>query len=234
MIRSNRLLAVAGLFALASAPAMAQDSSNAAQKEGYYASLKLLRGELEAKNMATSARPGIGAFVAGDNQERFTNGSIAGGYQFGNGWRVEGEYTASKDAEFTSGSTRFPTSFNHHKVDAQRIMLNGYRDFALGNNFSLYATLGLGVARVESDGWQGVNTRQYARNTDSNLTYSAGVGAGYAINESWSLDLGYRYVDMGKIESGFNNFDNARGLQDEQMRARLVSSEFLFGVRYTF
>lgn len=234
MIRSYRLLAAAGLFALASAPAMAQDQTKQGHKQGYYASLKLLRGDLEAKSMATSARPGIGAFVAGDNKDRFTNGSLAGGYQFGNGWRVEGEYTASKKAEFTSGSTRFPTSFNHHKVDAQRIMFNGYRDFVLGNHFSVYGTLGLGVARVESDGWQGVRTREYARNTDSNLAYSAGVGVGYAINESLSLDVGYRYVDMGKIESGFNTFDNARGLQDEQMRARLVSNEVLLGIRYTF
>ncbi len=27
------------------------------------------------------------------------------------------------------------------------------------------------------------------------------------------VDLGYRYIDMGKIESGYNNFTNARGLK---------------------
>ncbi|MNL87077.1 hypothetical protein D3C87_2160640 [compost metagenome] len=52
--------------------------------------------------------------------------------------------------------------------------------------------------------------------------------------ERLNLDLGYRYVDMGKIESGYNNFTNARGLKDEQMKARLVSSEFALGVRYLF
>ncbi|MEE4412116.1 MULTISPECIES: hypothetical protein [unclassified Serratia (in: enterobacteria)] len=45
---------------------------------------------------------------------------------------------------------------------------------------------------------------------------------------------GYRYVDMGNVESGRNTFVNARGLQDENLRARLVNNEYLFGARYIF
>lgn len=48
------------------------------------------------------------------------------------------------------------------------------------------------------------------------------------------LDLGYRYVDMGDTESGWNNFPNARGLQDEKMKANLVSSEVVLGMRWAF
>lgn len=48
------------------------------------------------------------------------------------------------------------------------------------------------------------------------------------------VDLGYRYIDMGKIESGYNNFTNARGLKDEQMKAHIVSNEFTLGMRYVF
>ncbi|MBI3311450.1 MAG: porin family protein, partial [Serratia liquefaciens] len=42
------------------------------------------------------------------------------------------------------------------------------------------------------------------------------------------------YVDMGKVESGYNDFTNVRGLKDEQMKARLVSNEFTLGMRYLF
>eukprot|EP00866_Antonospora_locustae_P000896 jgi/Antlo1/896/74 len=39
---------------------------------------------------------------------------------------------------------------------------------------------------------------------------------------------------MGDTESGWNNFANARGLQDEKMKANLISSEFSLGMRWAF
>lgn len=201
---------------------------------GYYGAVKLLHARQSAENMDTSSRPGVGDFVSGDEKHNFFNGAIAAGYQFGNGWRSEGEYVFRKKSEYTSGSTTFASSYNHHKVDAERLMLNVYRDYALGYDFSLYGTLGLGIAKVKSEGWQGNTSRQYAASTQNNLAYALGAGIGYAAMERLSFDLGYRYVDMGKIESGYNNFTNARGLKDEQMKARLVSSEFTLGARYLF
>lgn len=201
---------------------------------GYYAAAKLLHARQSAENMDTSSRPGVGQFVSGDEKHNFYNGSIAAGYQFGNGWRSEAEYVFKKKSEYTSGSTTFASSYNHHKVDAERLMLNVYRDYALGYDFSLYGTVGLGIAKVKSDGWQGNTSRQYASSTQNNLAYAVGAGVSYAALERLSFDLGYRYVDMGNIESGYNNFTNARGLKDEQMKARLVSSEFALGVRYLF
>jgi len=56
----------------------------------------------------------------------------------------------------------------------------------------------------------------------------------YAPIEQLTLDLGYRYTDMGQAQSGWNAFPNARGLQDEIMRANLVSSEIYLGARYRF
>ncbi|AHG21689.1 porin [Chania multitudinisentens RB-25] len=202
--------------------------------QGYYGTLKLLHAEQSARNMDTSSRPGVGSFISGDEKERFFNGAVAAGYQFGNGWRTEGEYVFKKKSEYTSGSSIFTSSFNHHKVDAQRLMLNVFRDYELGYDFSVYGTLGLGIAKVKSDGWQGNPSREYAASTQNNLAYSIGAGVSYAPIERISIDLGYRYVDMGNIESGFNNFNNVRGLKDEQMKARLVSNEFVLGARYLF
>ncbi|MEG0171556.1 MAG: outer membrane beta-barrel protein [Acinetobacter sp.] len=201
---------------------------------GYYVSAKVAAAKLKADNMETSLRPGIGQFVAGDEKKNLTNASLGFGYDFGNGWRTEGEYTFKNDAEFTSGSSNFPTSFNHHKVDTQRLMLNAYRDFEVLNNVAIYGNLGLGVAHIESSGWQGNISRQYLANTDTQLVYSVGAGASYKAIPNLNLDLGYRYVDLGKAESGLNNFANARGLQDEQMKAHLYSSEFYLGARYSF
>ncbi|CNH51529.1 Opacity protein and related surface antigens [Yersinia aldovae] len=226
---NTKLLVLAISLAAISGQAFADDSL-----QGYYGSLKLLHVEQSAKNMDTSSRPGVGSFVSGNERESFFNGAAAAGYQFGNGWRTEGEYVFKKKSEYTSGSTTFANSFNHHKVDVQRLMLNAYRDYALGYDFSIYGTLGLGIAKVESDGWQGNTSRQYGSNTQTNLAYSLGAGISYAPVERLNFDLGYRYVDMGNVESGYNNFNNARGLKDEQMKARLVSSEVVLGARYLF
>lgn len=206
----------------------------AVSDEGYYGAARLSKVWQKADSMDTSSRPGIGQFMSAKDKDNFYNGSIAAGYQYGNGWRTEGEYTFKKKNEYTSGSSAFASSFNHHKIEAQRLMLNAYRDYEVYQGVSVYGTLGLGVAKVKSSGWQGNTTRQYNSNTDTNLAYSVGAGISYEPVDKLSFDLGYRYIDLGKVESGMNAFGNARGLQDEQMKAHLKSQELTLGARYLF
>lgn len=206
----------------------------AESKEGYYVSGKVVYSNQKAKNMDTSARPGIGRFVKDNDNKKYGTGSVALGYQFSSDWRVEGEYTFPKENEFTSGSTAFPTSLNHHKIKSQRMMLNVYKDFYLTDEFGLYVNGGLGIAELKSSGWQGNENRQYHANSDRNIAYSVGVGATYRPVDNINIDFGYRYVDSGKTESGWNAFGNARGLQDEQMKAKIESQELYLGIRYIF
>ncbi|KFF65174.1 hypothetical protein IW01_18435 [Pectobacterium brasiliense] len=226
---NSKYLLLASPLILVSGNVMADDFP-----VGYYAAAKYLQIEQQAKEMDTSSRPGVGQFVSGEEKEHLGTAAIAAGYQFGNGWRTEAEYVFKQKTEYTNGSTTFSSSFNHLQTDVERMMFNVYRDYSVGYNISLYGTLGLGVSKIKVGGWQGTTTREYASNTNSSLTYAIGAGASYALLENFSIDLGYRYVDMGKIESGYNNFTNARGLKDEQMKARLVSNEFTLGTRYLF
>ena len=64
--------------------------------------------------------------------------------------------------------------------------------------------------------------------------WSAGVGISVAAGTNTTVDLGYRYTDLGTTESGWNRFANARGLQDEKMQLDLASREVTLGVRYAF
>lgn len=209
-------------------------SGSAFADDGWYGALRINPSEYKARDMDSSARPGLGQFVPGDSSNKTTSGSVALGYLLPSNWRVEAEYTLPKNNEFTSGSTNFPTSFNHHKIRSQRLMLNGYKDLPLNTQFSLYGTAGLGMARLQSSGWQGNEGRQFFSGTENNLAYSLGFGVTYSPVQKVHIDLGYRYVDMGKAKSGINNFTNVRGLQDEQMRAKLVTNEITLGVRYSF
>ncbi|MFJ4158000.1 outer membrane protein [Pseudomonas sp. NPDC089752] len=208
--------------------------ASSAEEEGYYGAARLINVEHKARNMDSSARPGIGAFVSGDDRHQEITGSFAVGYRFGNGWRLEGELSLPQKNKFTSGSSAFPTSLNEHQIESRRVMFNIYRDQKLTQALSIYASAGLGLAQLESAGWQGNESRQYGTATQTNLAWSLGAGLAYEVTERMTLDLGYRYVDMGNTESGWNNFQNVRGLQDEKMRANLVSSELHLGMRWAF
>lgn len=229
MDMTPRVLFASLISLCASGVALAADNA----KEGYYSALNLIDIHQQAKSMNLSERPGIGSFVAGDEKEHKLNGSLAAGYQFNNNWRTEAEYVFKQKTEYTSGSSTFANSFNHMKVDSERMMLNAYRDFMLSDKLALYAMAGAGVAKVKVGGWQGNDSREFAGNTQTNLTWSIGAGASYEVINDLTLYATYRYVDMGNVESGRNVFTNARGLQDENLRARLVNNEFLFGARYS-
>ena len=209
-------------------------SAAPAEEEGYYGVARVISAERTARNMDSSARPGIGSFVSGDDSHKDMTGSIGLGYRFGNGWRLEGELSLAQKDKFNSGSTTFPTSLNEHHIESSRVMLNAYRDLRITDKVSLYGSVGLGLAKLESKGWQGNESRQYGSATQTNLAWSVGAGVAYDVTDRLTLDLGYRYIDMGDTESGWNNFPNARGLQDEKMKANLVSRELLLGARWAF
>ncbi len=225
-----RKIMIASVIMTVSAPVMAQTQS----EHGYYIAARLLHSQQRAKNMDLSLRPSIGSFFDVDNKENFFNGSIAAGYRFNHNWRAEGEFVFPRNSKFSTGSSNFPTSLNVYDVKSQRFMVNLYRDFYITNALSLNANLGLGVSRVKTGGFQGNESRVFNENTVTNLTYSVGAGASYDLTQNWSLDFGYRFVDSGKIESGFNRFANVRRLQDEQLKARLIANEFFVGARLNF
>lgn len=205
-----------------------------AYADNYYVSGKIGWSKQKADDMESSHRPGIGSFVKGDDNDKYASGSVAAGYRFDGGWRTELEYTFPKKVEYTSGSSIFRTSYNHHKIRSQRLMINGYKDFIINDNFSIFGTLGIGVSSLKSSGWQGNINRQYYSQTETNLSYAIGAGVTYTPVQEVNIDLGYRYVDMGKAESGWNNFRNARGLQDEKMKAKVINNEIYVGIRYNF
>lgn len=208
--------------------------ASASEPSAHYVTFNAVASRLHADGMDLSARPGIGAFVKGKETDSDTSGTLAYGYRFANAWRVEGEYALPQSAEFTSGSTRFPSSYNHHRVEASRLMANLYRDLQVGDKFYAYGSVGLGVSRITSSGWQGNVNRTYAKHTQNNLSWSLGLGAGYRISSRLDVDAGYRWIQQGQIQSGYNTFTNARGLVDEQMRLDLSTGEAHLGLSYRF
>lgn len=200
---------------------------------GYYGAARLIGAFDNVNNMEVTS-PRLSGMIAGPKSQSHVTGSFALGHQFGNGWRAEGEYVIKRSGDFDSRWAPFDANTNRFQVSTQRLMLNGYRDFDLGYGISVYGSLGLGVAIISADGWQGDPSRTFAARTQTNLAYSGGVGVSYAIDKRFTVDLGYRYVDMGNVETSFNTFPNRIGARDEQMTARLASNEVFIGLRGRF
>jgi len=88
-------------------------------------------------------------------------------------------------------------------------LLNGYIDFENGTAFTPYFTAGLGFAKIDGEMTiDGVTDDE----DDTVLVGQLGVGAGYAVTETVTLDFKYRYLrttdadfDGVDIEVGSHN-----------------------------
>jgi len=97
---------------------------------------------------------------------------------------------------------------NHFKADVKSLalMANVYRDFPLAA-WTPYVGVGLGVAQNKigtislslEDGSGSTGTAPGG--TKTGLAFAFMVGAGFPLG-GLTLDVGYRYIDLGKIESG--------------------------------
>lgn len=94
-------------------------------------------------------------------------------------------------------------------------MLNGYYDIPVNGTWKPYIGAGLGYARNTVRGFTDPSSQrigflgqpsnpqaQVASSSKGNLAWSLSLGTSHPITETFTLDIGYRYSDLGKFESG--------------------------------
>ena len=130
--------------------------------------------------------------------------SIVGGgigYRFGKNLR--GDLTLAYRGFYSLDDRTFEADYSAG-ITSTTLMANGYYDFTAGG-IRPYVGAGVGVARNETDkliqdfrtGF--ANTFSGATREDPAFALMAGIGIPYS---TWTLDIGYRYVEMGKFETG--------------------------------
>jgi opacity protein-like surface antigen len=101
-------------------------------------------------------------------------------------------------------------SFNppaHYSADVSSLafMANGYWDFPLGG-WAPYAGLGLGFASNTMGSMNFGDNAGFSGSTSSKTSTSGAfafmLGAGVPLGSGPVLDFGYRYADLGKLETG--------------------------------
>jgi opacity protein-like surface antigen len=208
-------------------------ASQLAHAEGLYGSIKILSAQQDLSD-ALLTSPRVNSRVVSPDSNKDVNGSIAIGYVFNRGWRLESEYTIKQDSEFKSYWAPFNANVNNLQVSSSRLMINGYKDFPLTEHLSLYAMAGVGVAHISSEGYQSNTARRFASNSQNNLAYALGVGADLKLTQQITIGTGYRYIDMGDIETGYNTFANRVNARDEQLKGKLREQNLYVEARMSF
>lgn len=218
------------LGALTLIPVIGISTANA---KGFYGSIKLQESR-QSLSGALLTSPRVDHRVVSPGITKETTGALAVGYAFDGGWRLETEYNIKTDAEFKSHWSPFDANVNNMQVSSRRLMLNGYKDFALTDTFSVYVMGGVGVAHINSEGYQGNPGRRFANNGQNNLAYGLGVGAEVKLNDRITMGAGYRFVNMGDIETGYNTFANRINARDEQLKGKLREQDVFLEARLSF
>jgi opacity protein-like surface antigen len=149
------------------------------------------------------------------------------GYRFTTGLR--GDVTLVYRGFYSLNDTTFEASYSAN-ITSTTLMVNGYYDFT-GGGIVPYFGVGIGYARNETKtlyqdfGLGFVNRFAGATKDNVALAVMAGVGIPYS---GWTLDLGYRYIDLGEFETAARA---ELGITSGH-KGNLTAHEFTVGVRF--
>ncbi|AJJ20054.1 outer membrane protein [Yersinia intermedia] len=121
--------------------------------------------------------------------------------------------------------------------------MNAYWDMHNSTAFTPWVSAGVGFSRLSLD--------QYTVSTDTqistgivdgsvrsgnhsgsttNFAWAVWVGVNWTIMENMSMDLSYRYLNAGDVETGYTTRRGNR----ETAQVSVTSNDLMLGVRYAF
>lgn len=169
------------------------------------------------------------------------------GYQFNSWLRVDGTVEYRGKANFHGleivKNAGFPTGFATDEYHANKsewlVLANAYADLGTWWCVTPFIGVGIGTSRNTISNFiddniptQGV---AYAKNTSQwQFAYAAYAGLAYKVNNSFTIELAYRYLNMGDgmtgdlvTYTGVNNVYNPTTFKD------LTSQDVRLGVRWS-
>ncbi|MBU1228687.1 MAG: outer membrane beta-barrel protein [Proteobacteria bacterium] len=228
---------------LALVAVLACSPAYAADKGGVYIGVK---GGYEYKDHNSAGL--TDSTVAPNNANATKNWSGKSGYTVGGALgynfsgmglpvRAEAEYLYHDQFKYSSanGTAATSTGAFTSKIDIHTLFANFYYDIKTNTAFTPYVGAGLGVAWIKQKAAGNfANTNGAAWNNNGNFdatsfAWNLGGGVGYSLNDSITLDLGYRYTSFGDAKKA----SNAAGTLNFQPKG-ITSHEALLGLRYQF
>lgn len=167
------------------------------------------------------------------------------GYRWNHWFRtdVTGEYRSKSDFDGldigTIGPNIIPDNYSAKKSEWVAL-LNGYLDVGTWHGITPFVGAGIGAANVKISDFTdvGVTVDSVAFGDDKdqwNFAWALYAGLGFEVTDALTLELAYRYLDLGDGETGdlvgydgTNTIDNPMKFQD------ITSHDIKVGIRYTF
>jgi opacity protein-like surface antigen len=142
-----------------------------------------------------------GAGPAQSAEASLDRGGFAGGalgWQFGNGWRIEGEFVYQSVDSTTAGFTS-PAASGEGDYASTSVALNAIYAFDLFGSPRTTTYIGAGLVRlteVDVDFEIPTGERSYS---GSGNGFQILLGARYALGEQWYLDAGLRWLRASSV-----------------------------------
>ena len=188
--------------------------------------------------------------------EGFTGGTSYGvgvGYQFNNWFRADitGEYRSRVGFSGTDVTTFLGGSTGSDVYQGGYTswvgLVNAYADLGTWWCLTPFVGAGVGAAHITTTGLQnsglvfapGVGSEfpsSYFANgaSTTNLAWAAYAGVAYKVSNNFTVELAYRYLDMGTAVHGFgSSFDGSNAGPSSFQFHNLTSQDIKLGVRWT-
>jgi opacity protein-like surface antigen len=161
------------------------------------------------------------------------------GYRLGSNVRIDfmlayrGWYQIKGDL-----NTRFGRLGGRAHVQSIDGLLNAYYDIGRYGPFTPYVGAGVGFAfnNVETLtlAYLGQDVGTIAANSQTELAWQISAGTAIDIAPNTSLDVGYRYLDLGPLSTAGNGRIIRTPIAGLQTKADLSAHELQIGLRYSF
>jgi len=242
-----RLLSAVLLSAALAAPAAAADLLPPPPAlDGYGQVVELgtgwyLRGDVGYTDYSAPRDRLFGAAaLAPLHGERLEGTFTAGGgigYKLNEWFRTDAtiDYRSRTGFDGTRPNPTYDVGYVHDRseLDSVTFMLNGYVDLGTWSGITPYLGAGLGLAsnrlndvtRLTYVGGALVDRSVLATRTSNNLAWALMAGAAVNVGSGFAVDLGYRYIHLGDVRTGW---DAAAGIRTNDLRAH----EVRVGARY--
>ena len=260
-MRSVKFLVAAGAVTLLSSAAFAADMPIAPPPMAYAPPPVqdfggwYLRGDVGMTNSTGKLHDNLydtlpGGTTLTQNGEGFTGGTSWGvgvGYQVNNWFRADitGEYRSRVAFSGTDFLT-FPggggsLSDNYQGGYSSWVgLVNAYADLGTWWCLTPFVGVGVGAANIHTTGLQDTglsngNPGSYFATgaSTTNFAWAAHAGLAYKVSNSFTVELAYRYLDMGTAVHGFgSSYDGTNAGQSSFQYRNLTSQDVRLGVRW--
>jgi opacity protein-like surface antigen len=253
-------LTIAAVLALASTATYAADLSVPIMPQPVEVSGWYLRGDIgfSNQNVGSLFNSTYSGFTTVTNIDRgFDAAPLFGlgiGYSFNRWLRfdVTGEYRGAANFKGLDVGALPGGGFASDRYTASKsewtFMFNGYVDLGTWYNFTPFVGAGVGVSRNTISNFGDFSTCIDSSNcalggSDAfggtastwNVAWALHAGLAYQLSQNVTLELAYRYIDLGKARSGdLVAFDGTNNINNPMEFNHLTSNDVKLGLRFNF